>query len=94
MEASDFSKKKCNSGKNIQFKPKRFMRLDLAKAAGILEKEGAVVEIETSSLLILRLGSLQIDLNSSGKTIAKTEDFETAEKAFTRLLEAISKSEK
>jgi len=90
MKASDFSQKKCNSGKNIQFQPKRRLKLDLAKAVPLLEKEKAIVEIETPSLLIFSLQNLQIDLNKSGKTVVKTEHAQEAKKAFSTILPAIS----
>ena len=86
MEITDFVEKKCNSGKNILFKPKAFLKIDLEKTVSLLEKEKAVIEIETPSLLIFRLDGLQIDLNSNGKTIVKTEDRDKAEKAFSKLL--------
>jgi len=73
MDFEDFVQKKCNSGKNFQFKPKKHLRIDLEKAVPLLEGLGAKIEIETSSLVILRLWETQLDLNSSGKTIAKTE---------------------
>ena len=92
MEINDFSQKKCNSGKNIRFMPKKNTRLDLEKAVPLLEKEKALIEIETPSLIIFRLEGLQIDLNKSGKTIVKTENPEIAKKAFSKILPAISKS--
>ena len=92
MNLNDFSQKKCNSGKNIQFMPKKNTRLDLGKAVPLLEKEKALVEIETPSLLIFRLEGLQIDLNASGKTIIKTENLEKAKMAFSIIFPAISNS--
>ena len=92
MELNDFSQKKCNSGKNIQFMPKKNTRLNLEKSVTFLEKEKALIEIETPSLLIFTLEGLQIDLNKSGKTIVKTENQETAKKLFSKMLPAISKS--
>ncbi len=92
MNINDFSQKKCNSGKNIQFMPKKNTRLDLGKAVPLLEKEKVIIEIETPSLLIFRLKGLQIDLNASGKTIVKIENSEIAKKAFLRILPAISNS--
>ena len=92
MKLNDFSQKKCNSGKNIQFTPKKNTRIDLEKTVPLLEKEKAIIEIETPSLLIFRLKGLQIDLNASGKTIVKIENPETAKKAFLRIFPAISKS--
>ena len=92
MNLNDFSQKKCNSGKNIQFMPKKNTRLALDKLVPLLEKEKAIIEIETPSLLIFRLEGLQIDLNASGKTIVKIENPEIAKKAFLRILPAISKN--
>jgi len=93
MLFEDFLCKKCNSGKNIQFMPKKHFRLELGKAARLLEKKGAFIGIETPSLLILRLQGMQIDLNASGKTIAKTVDKENAEKAFQEVLPVLKESE-
>ena len=92
MNLNDFSQKKCNSGKNIQFMPKKNTRLDLGKAVPLLEKEKALVEIETPSLLIFRLEDIQIDLNASGKTIVKIENPELAKKLFLRILPTIAKT--
>ena len=89
MNPEDFEKKKCNSGKNWQFKPKGFARLDLGKIARIAEEKGAEIELETGSLLILRLEGMQLDINSSGKIVAKTESPERAEKAFSELVQCI-----
>jgi hypothetical protein len=94
MEISDFVQKKCNSGKNIQFKPRRITRLDLGKVASLLEKENALLEVETDSLLIFSLDKLQIDLNSTCKTVVKTEIPEVAKKAFQRLLLVLKNSAK
>jgi len=94
MNLTDFSQKKCNSGKNIQFMPKKNTRFALDKIVPLLEKEKAIIEIETPSLLIFRLESIQIDLNASGKTIVKIENPETAKKLFLRILPAIAKSVK
>jgi len=93
MLFEDFLCKKCNSGKNIQFMPKKHLRLELGRAARLLEKKGGFIEVETPSLLILRLHDMQIDLNASGKTIAKTVDKEKAEKAFQAVLPALEESE-
>ncbi len=92
MNINDFSQKKCNSGKNIQFMPKKNTRLALEKIVPLLEKKKVIIEIETPSLLIFRLESIQIDLNASGKTIVKIENPELAKKLFLRILPAISKT--
>lgn len=92
MKLNDFTQKKCNSGKNIQFMPKKQIKLNLEKAIPLLEGQKALIEIETPSLIIFRLEGLQIDLNKSGKTIVKTENSETAKKAFSKILPAISKT--
>ena len=89
MKIDDFVQKKCNSGKNIQFGPKGFMRINLENAAEALEKAGAIMDIETKSLLIFRLGGTQVDLNSNGKAIIKTEDEEKAEEIFSKVFQAI-----
>ena len=94
MDASDFIQKKCNSGKNIQFKPKRFTRLDLGKAASLLEEENVPLELETGTLLIFSLDQIQVDLNSTGKTVVKTENPQLAKKAFQRLLPVLENSTK
>jgi len=74
--------------------PKKNIRLALEKIVPLLEKEKALIEIETHSLLIFRLEGFQIDLNASGKTIVKIENPELAKKAFLRIFPAISKSTK
>ncbi len=89
MKLEDFDKKRCNSGKNWQFKPKHFARLDLGKITRAIEEMGAEIELETGSLLILRVGGLQVDVNSSGKIVAKTEDLETAGKTFSKLVQCL-----
>jgi len=94
MEAEKFVQKKCNSGKNIQFQPKGFLRLQLEKIVPLLEELGAETEVETPSLLIFRFQGMQIDLNASGKTVLKTEDWDKAKECFLLLLPAISKSAK
>lgn len=86
MRPEDFEQKKCNSGKNIQFQPKGFARLDLERVARSLEERGAEIELETGSLLILRVKGLQVDVNSSGKTVVKTEDPERAKVVFSELV--------
>jgi len=86
MKPEDFEKKRCNSGKNWQFKPKGFARLDLGKIARAVEEKGAEIELETSSLLILKIEGMQVDINSSGKIVAKTDDPERAEKTFSELV--------
>lgn len=92
MQISDFTQKKCNSGKNIQFMPKKRIKLDMQKLASLLEKEKALLEVETPSLLIFRLNSLQIDLNKNGKTVLKTENSKEAGLAFQKILPALSSS--
>jgi hypothetical protein len=89
MKLDDFTQNKCNSGKNWQFRPKKFVRLDLERIAGLVGEEGAEIELETGSLLILRLGGVQLDVNSSGKIVAKTEDPEKAQEAFSKLVQCI-----
>lgn len=90
MQLDDFVVKKCNSGKNMHFAPKRRISIDLEKAMPLLEKENALIEVESPSLLIFRLGDLQIDLNANGKTIVKTEDIAEAKKAFLKALPGMS----
>lgn len=92
MKLEDFTEKKCNSGKNMQFIPKKYIKLDLEKTVRSLEEKKALIEIETPSLLIFRLDGLQIDLNANGRTIVKTEEREKARAVFLRLLPAISAS--
>jgi len=94
MELEDFTQKKCNSGKNMQFKPKSFLKLYLEKLVPLLEELGAEIEVETPSLLIARFEEKQIDVNSSGKIIVKTEDWGRAKELFLKLLPAVSKSAK
>ena len=65
MKLTDFTQKKCNSGKNMQFMPKKHLKLNLEKSVPFLEKEKALIEIETPSLLIFRLESLQIEQATS-----------------------------
>ncbi len=91
MLPEDFVQKKCNSGKNIQFQPKGFMRIDLEKLAPLLKAE---IEVETPSLLIVRVAGTQIDLNASGKTVVKTEDWEHSKGLFLRLLPMLSRAVK
>ena len=92
MEQGDFIEKKCNSGKNIQFKPKGFAKLELKKAVSLLEALGAEIEIETPSLLIFRIEKQQIDMNANGKTIVKTEDREKANACFSKIFPAVKAS--
>lgn len=89
MKKEDFVQKKCNSGKNIQFAPKGYVKLNLEKVAPSLEELGATIEIETKSLLIFRLEGTQVDLNSNGKTIVKTENKEKAEGVFSEMFSSL-----
>ena len=88
MEISDFVQKKCNSGKNIQFKPKRFLKIGLGKISSSLEKMGAGIELESPSLLIIRVDGMQADINKSGRIIVKTENAEEAKKLFSKLVQS------
>ncbi len=89
MNLDDFPGKKCNSGKNIQFRPKKHVRFNLEKAVSALEELGAEIEIETPSLLIFRFEGTQVDMNASGKTIVKIEDMEKAGQVFSSIFSAV-----
>lgn len=92
MDLGDFAQKKCNSGKNIQFCPKGFMKIDPAKVASKLKN--AEIELESPSLLIAIVEGNQVDVNSSGKVVVKTESLEEAKALFLRLLPLLSESKK
>lgn len=86
MNKEDFEQKSCNSGKNIQFAPKKRIKINFEKFVEFLNKKKFPIEIETPSLLIFRVGGLQINLNTNGKIIARTESNEMARNAFLEIL--------
>jgi len=89
MQRQDFEQGKCNSGRNIQFSPKARITVDLNKFAAFLERQYFPIEIQTPSLLIFKVGGIQVDLNSSGKTIVKTESTEIARSVFSEIVREI-----
>ncbi len=71
--------------------PKGFLKIDLEKGAELKEKAGAEMEIETSSLHITRLEGTQLDINSTGKTVVKTEHGKKAKNLFSKILPTLAK---
>jgi len=92
MRKTDFEESKGNFGKSIQFAPKKTVMLDFEKFGKFLKKKEYPIEIETSSLMVFKVGGLQITLNSDGKTVVRTQSWAIAENAFREILPGISRS--
>ena len=84
LRLEDFAAKKCSSGRNIQFTPKKRARFSLPAIAEKLQENGAAIEVNAPSLVIFSFGGMRFELQR-GKIKAHTEDAEKAEKIFSKI---------
>jgi len=80
----DFTAKKCSSGRNIQFSPKKSVKFDLRAIAERLQESGAAIEVNAPSLVIFSFGGMRFELQRE-KIKAHTEDSEKAERIFSKI---------
>ena len=84
MRLEDFTAKKCGSGRNIQFSPKKRAGFSLPAIAEKLQENGAAIEVNAPSLVIFSFGGMRFELQRE-KIKAHTEDAEKAEKIFSKI---------
>ena len=92
MEIDNFQSKLCGSGNSYEFIPKIKQKLELESVAKKLVKD-ALIEAETSFVIMMTYNDAKISLFKSGKIIVKNiTDAESAKKIAKKIINLISEN--